>query len=282
MTRPSPAGVARWRRWAPGGGLAARVLPAGLLLPLLLGLWLGAASPAAAQPGAAAEAAPGAAREAPAFASPEGPVPAAADRQRLDRILTEGRMVRREPSPSWTEWIYHLSARLGIWLAGLLAGGLSATRRWGLLWTVLLWSAFTLTLAAVLLWLFRWVRALLGGSGRGDAPGEVRAPAAARPDPRSAGEWRRALDEHLAAGRLEEALEAAWWWLARSLTAGRADPSWTGGELMRRAGRLDLAPAVARFDRLAYGPAPPSGPEIASLVEELDRRLDASRRESAG
>ncbi len=90
---------------------------------------------------------------------------------------------------------------------------------------------------------------------------------------RDAKAWRRRLDEALAAGDVPGALEAAWWWLARSLGAEVVDPAWTSGELVRRCRRDDLRPPVGVLDGLTFGPRLPSVAEVRSLVARLEGAL---------
>ena len=88
-----------------------------------------------------------------------------------------------------------------------------------------------------------------------------------------AGAWRRSLTELLAADRLEEALEALWWWLARSLAGPDADPSWTSRELVERSRRRDLLVLVGQLDTFQYGPRRPSSAQVERLAHELERAL---------
>jgi hypothetical protein len=85
--------------------------------------------------------------------------------------------------------------------------------------------------------------------------------------------WRAELERRLAAGRSAEALEAAWWWLARSLAGSRALPDWTSRDLVSRAGRPDLAVLIRRLDAFIYGPRRPAPQDVRSLVDRLEEAL---------
>jgi hypothetical protein len=85
--------------------------------------------------------------------------------------------------------------------------------------------------------------------------------------------WRAELERHLAAGGAAEALEAAWWWLARSLAGDRAEADWTSRDLMALAPRPDLAPLVRGLDRLIYGPERPAIEDVRRLVSGLEEAL---------
>ncbi|HEV7785967.1 MAG TPA: hypothetical protein VGQ28_11565, partial [Thermoanaerobaculia bacterium] len=85
--------------------------------------------------------------------------------------------------------------------------------------------------------------------------------------------WRAELDRRLAAGLSAEALEAAWWWLARSLAGSRALADWTSRDLVTRVGRPDLASLIRRLDAFIYGPRRPAPEEVRGLVDRLEEAL---------
>ncbi|HEX4962585.1 MAG TPA: hypothetical protein VF173_17245 [Thermoanaerobaculia bacterium] len=85
--------------------------------------------------------------------------------------------------------------------------------------------------------------------------------------------WRAELDRRLAAGSTAEALEAAWWWLARSLAGRRAEPDWTSRDLVTRVGRPDLAALIRRLDAYIYGPRRPTLEDVRGLVSRLAETL---------
>lgn len=93
------------------------------------------------------------------------------------------------------------------------------------------------------------------------------------PAKRTAAAWRAELDRRLAEGRIAEALEALWWWLARSLAGDRAEPDWTSRDLVVKARREDLRDLVRRLDAFTYGPRPPGIEDLRHLVGRLEEAL---------
>lgn len=95
--------------------------------------------------------------------------------------------------------------------------------------------------------------------------------------------WRKELDRRLAEGRIPEALEALWWWLARSLAGAAAEPDWTSRDLVARSRRDDLQgddlqgdqlrDLVRRLDVLTYGPHPPAVEDLRGLLGRLEETL---------
>lgn len=85
--------------------------------------------------------------------------------------------------------------------------------------------------------------------------------------------WRKELERRLAEGRIPEALEALWWWLARSLAGAAAEPDWTSRDLVARSRREDLRDLIRRLDLLTYGPLPPAVEDLRGLLGRLEERL---------
>jgi hypothetical protein len=98
---------------------------------------------------------------------------------------------------------------------------------------------------------------------------EIDLPAAER----SATAWRAELERRLAAGHIAEALEALWWWLARSVAASQAEPAWTSRDLVARSRREDLRDLVRRLDAFTYGPRRPAVEDLRRLVGGLEEAL---------
>jgi hypothetical protein len=88
-----------------------------------------------------------------------------------------------------------------------------------------------------------------------------------------AAEWLRELDRRLEAGDVAGALEALWWFVARSVASGEVRPSWTSGELLARARRHDLRPLAVQLDRFRYGPRGPASSDVRELAARLGRAL---------
>jgi hypothetical protein len=202
--------------------------------------------------------------------------PALADHALLGRVLA-GSRVERRPEPPDASYLRDLTASLYTALAKLIE---RATGRLGLPGWLL--SGIAVALAAVVVALLArawWARRR---RARGSGPG-VEGPAAdeAAAGGGRAGEgelldaaaWRFELERRLAEQQLPEALRAAWWWLARSLAGTRAQPTWTGRELLRWSRREDLRELVRQLDRLTYGPRPPVAEEVRQLAVRLEAAL---------
>jgi hypothetical protein len=85
--------------------------------------------------------------------------------------------------------------------------------------------------------------------------------------------WRAELERRLAAGKTAEALEAAWWWLARSLAGSQAEPDWTSRDLVARVQRPGLTRLIRRLDAFIYGPLRPLPEDVRGLVTRLEETL---------
>ena len=209
--------------------------------------------------------------------------PAAAHRELLARVLAETRVVTAREESGWAAWLTEQIGRAWASLMELLvrAAGAVAVGDWPLRGIAL---AIVLVVAAALA--VQLVAALRRRRWRrpraGDA--EVAAVAAAEGEGLgwSAGAWRAEIDRRLAAGRVREALEAVWWWLARVLAGSRAEASWTGRELLAHSRRPDLAPLVGHLDALAYGPARPVADAVRALTRGLESRIGRPAGDGGG
>lgn len=202
--------------------------------------------------------------------------PAAADRELLDRVATETRVVtgRRDlgvvgRSGAWARRVLRRLARwISRWLVRSISGFEGAGRG-------VVWLALALAAAAVGVGLVALLRRPRRRRPRRGEPAAV--PAAPDGDPVppavDAAGWRAEVERRLAAGSVAGALEAVWWWLARAVAGEEADPSWTGRELVRRARRPELHPPVARLDAMTYGPERPAPAAVRELAAALDRQL---------
>lgn len=202
--------------------------------------------------------------------------PALADRALLGRVLA-GSRVERRPEPPDASYLRDLTASLYTALAKLIE---RATGRLGLPGWLLGGIATALAAVVVALlaraWLARRRRARGSGTGM-EAPAADAAAAgggrAGEGELLDAAAWRFELKRRLAEQQLPEALRAAWWWLARSLAGTRAQPTWTGRELLRWSRREDLREIVRQLDRLTYGPLPPVAAEVRQLAACLEAAL---------
>lgn len=194
---------------------------------------------------------------------------APADRAVLQRVLASSG-VERTPVPPESSYLGELARTV-------MEAFFQAAQRGAEM--VHLSAAVLIAVAAVAaaLALFLVVRALLPSLRSGLRRAAVEAPATlAMPLPAlalDAAGWRAELESRLAAGRSAEALEAAWWWLARSLAGSRALPDWTSRDLVAVAARPDLAALVRRLDAFIYGPRRPGLQEVRGLVDRLEEAL---------
>lgn len=204
----------------------------------------------------------------PAAASPLV-VASRGDESAVRRIVAANDIDTVVPQLGWQGWVQDVVEAFVRWVGELIGRSLRVLGVTvpGFEWAAVVVVALALALLAVVA--FRLVRRR--------RPPRVAETAAERPAAaaaaRDAQAWRRSLDEALAAGDVPGALEAAWWWLARSLGAGVVDPAWTSGELVRHSRREDLRPPVGVLDGFTYGPRVPSVAEVRSLVERLDGAL---------
>jgi hypothetical protein len=175
--------------------------------------------------------------------------------------------VEREPVPPESSYLGELSRIVQrAFLDLLLKGG----RMLALPRPVYLAIAAALALLAAVL-LVRLV--LVSGRRRGkDEPEDVSEVGLA-PAERGAGAWRAEFERRLAEGRIAEALEALWWWLARSLVAGEVEPDWTSRDLVTRSRREDLRDLVRRLDAFTYGRRRPAVEDLRRLAGRLAEAL---------
>jgi hypothetical protein len=194
---------------------------------------------------------------------------APADRALLQRTLASSG-VERTPVPPEGSYLGELLRAVVDALYKAVARG---ARMVHLPRQVLIAAAFLVAVLALLLALrallprLRGARRLL--SMETPVVGERREPA---PD-LDAALWRAELERLLGEGRSAEALEATWWWLARSLAGSRALADWTSRDLVSRTGRRDLAALVRRLDALIYGPHRPAPEEVRGLVDRFEEAL---------
>jgi hypothetical protein len=189
----------------------------------------------------------------------------------MARVFAQSAAARRPRPASLTDYAADLARRVAREVAALLALGLAtASGGAGVLgWVAALLvavGAAALVVAAVRLARRRPRRQTAAGQG---APHPGGPPLAGG----DAAAWRDELERRLLAGDAPGALEAAWWWLARSLLGGAVDAAWTGRELIDRAGRPDLLPLVRRLDLLAYGPRRPRVDEVRGCARRVAEAL---------
>lgn len=196
------------------------------------------------------------------------PLPGAmADRALLERILQESAVQRQASPPSLGEYAAALQEALVGWLsrhAPPLASFLDSRVA-----EVLLWLGVAAVLAGLVVHLLRRLQ------GRPVAAPDLALPPVRKESgpERDPAAWRRELEARLLRGDVAAALEALWWWLARSLCGPRVDASWTSRELLDEARRADLRPLANALDRLAYGERTPTDAEVRGLLGRFEESL---------
>ncbi len=198
----------------------------------------------------------------------------ATDRATLEAIRDQG-LLQRDPQPtSLTAYLSFLLRRLRARLYRALISTLShvtsitSVLRWA--GQILVWGAAVLVFLGLAVPLSRLFTRQRTAEIEETLANEKSAAKLAR----GAAAWLATLENRLAAGDLSGALEAAWWWLARSLAAERVDPAWTSRELLEqahleRSRRRQLLPIVRQLDTLVYGPRPPRADEVRGFADQL-------------
>ena len=191
-----------------------------------------------------------------------------ADPAVIERVLASSG-VERTPVPPETTYLGELmGTAAGYVIQALTAGAQKLRIPAGLLWGIAAGLAVLLVLLLARL-AFSRLRRRRSGPEEGEALTACLPPAA----PRDAAAWRAELERRLAGGQVPEALEALWWWLARTLAGGEAEPDWTSRDLVTRSGREDLRDLARRLDAFTYGPRPPEVPELRGLLGRFEEAL---------
>jgi hypothetical protein len=197
-------------------------------------------------------------------------IPAAADLPVLRRVLEETRVDQTVPTPGWSGYAAAVAEAFFEWLRGVFP----RLPRLDWIATRLGWFAVAIVGLLVLLIVVALLRMAAGGLRRPRAQPGSPPPAPARPAPeRDRGAWRAEVDRRLAAADVAGALEALWWWFARSISAARVDPAWTSQELLAHCGRRDLAPFATTLDRLLYGSERPGPQDVRGFLGRLEAAL---------
>jgi hypothetical protein len=189
----------------------------------------------------------------------------------LREALGRGGIATAMPEPSWTGYLQALAEGVARWFAGWLEPTARALGAQTELAAVVAWVLVGSAGVLLVLGLAR----LAAGAGRGWRlrPDGPRARVERTPSPPTAKDrlaWRREVEARLAEGRIRDALEAVWWWMALSLAPERAHRSWTSRDLLRDAGRDDLAPLAEALDALAYAPRRPRADEVRRLLDSWE------------
>lgn len=79
------------------------------------------------------------------------------------------------------------------------------------------------------------------------------------------------FEARLAAGDVAAALEALWWWVARSVAPSGLDEAWTTDELLAATPQpsFDFKKSMRNLDRLLYGGRLPESEEVLQLAQRI-------------
>jgi hypothetical protein len=199
--------------------------------------------------------------------------PAVADHQLIERLFRETGAETKVSGPSWREYGSVVAAAI----AERIDAFFSKLRIRQALWPrVLAWVLLALVLAMLAVILVRALARLW--ARRHSRPRETGAVVlvdggTAAQEGRSRDAWRAEIEARLALQQIDAALEAVWWWFARSLTERAIDPAWTSRELLEAAQRGELRPQAAALDRMIYGPTRPGPHEVRHFVRRLEAAL---------
>jgi hypothetical protein len=179
--------------------------------------------------------------------------------------------VERTPVPAESSYLGELGrAAQQFLMEALRRAGEALHLSPGVLWAVVALFAVLVFLLIARAVFSRFRHRAVGRDTEAVAAGS--APAASTA-PWDAAGWRAELERRLAEGRTPDALEALWWWLARSLAGPEAAADWTSRDLVARSRRDDLRHLVRRLDAFTYGPRPPEIEDLRGLVGRLEAAL---------
>lgn len=196
----------------------------------------------------------------------------APDTALLEQLARQSGIERELPAPGLDEYMLTLAEALAEWLRSSFGpvGRLLAAHPVMLeLLTRGLLVALVLAIGVALLRGLRSRRAAAAVEAPRLATGAAPAPE------RDREAWRAELDARLNRGDVPAALEALWWWFARSLLGARALGCQTTGELVAQAGRADLGALSDALDRLCYGSARPTPAELRAWLRRAEGTLPA-------
>ena len=203
-----------------------------------------------------------------------------ANPEALEAMRDAGHLRNDTPSAGVSAYLATMVRRAQLWAYRALISGLSRiTNLRSLLklaGQVLVWAA----ILAVLLGAAAFLSRLFNRRRKSTLSSTTLTTQAGTAPTQGAAVWRAEVESRLGAGDVPGALEALWWWLARSLAADRVDPTWTSRELLRhapieRSQRRLLLPAVRQLDVFTYGPNPAEIGHVRGFVGDLDTVLKA-------
>jgi hypothetical protein len=189
-----------------------------------------------------------------------------ADAATVERLLEQTGADRRPPGPDVLAYLNAISTAVGDWiLEKALADPFVLEAMFqgaGWLGVALIAVALALLVMALLRQRRRQPRVQPDVDGR--VAGQERVVETV-----DAAAWWPLVEQSLARGSTAAGLRALWWWLARALAGVDAEASWTGRDLLRRAGREELDGLVQRLETLIYGPEPATVADVRGLAAAL-------------
>jgi hypothetical protein len=198
---------------------------------------------------------------------------ARADAEVLDRVLRESGVDQTPAPPTWPAYAQAAAERFARWLASLFPSGKGLRHLPEAVGLALIATTIALVVIVLVLAIRAGLRTHRARQARGrPSPPRIVAAPAARPE-RDRRAWREEIERSLGAGDVARALEALWWWFARTVSAAKVDPAWTSRELLVQTGRLDLTPLALALDRLLYGAERPRPETIRSFLRRGEEAL---------
>ena len=209
----------------------------------------------------------------PALEADTPPIPLVeAHRDLLADVIEQSGVTTVIPQPGTAAYFAYAVSRL----VDAIVGWLSPLGKYaGGIGSAFVWVAGILIAVSMMVLLFALGRYLIRRRRR--SPLDERADVAPESEQqrreRDRDEWRAELEGRLAHSDVNGALEATWWWLARSVLGESVRSSWTSGELLFRARRPALREPLRTLERLMYGGVLPSVDEVRALARDLEETL---------
>ncbi len=192
----------------------------------------------------------------------------AADPKTLAEAFKDSGASTAAPSLDWSEYGDLLAQWVAEWLGGVARPLVRALGPGAQIW--LPWLVVALALVLVVTVAVRALRALRHepqtlGLEAAQPRKAIRA--------HSPEEYRRAALAALERGDARGALTPAWWWFASAVLNDQPDSALTTHDVIARSRRQDLREPARVLDRLRFGAAAPTPPEVRRLLSDLEARV---------
>ncbi|MBZ0113565.1 MAG: hypothetical protein K8J08_13965 [Thermoanaerobaculia bacterium] len=192
----------------------------------------------------------------------------AADGEALRRALDLDGVATDLPGPGLADYATDLIGALWLRATGWLGDRVSESTL-DLLYRILVW-----TLGLTLLWVVGLLAMRLWSLRRRpnvpSHPGLSAVPLREEASRGPSGSWAE-FEALLAAGDVAAALEALWWWVARSIAPSGLDEAWTTDELLAATPQpsFDFEWSMRNLDRFLYGGRLPESDEVLQLAQKI-------------